>query len=107
VALQVEAPRDGRLEIGQPVAVTAAVHLGMLTPQDVSVELVVARDEDGVMREPRIIPLEREGKPSDDSYRYTGRLEPVRTGSLIFGVRVVPRHAGLPTPYELGLARWA
>jgi hypothetical protein len=29
------------------------------------------------------------------------------SGSLIYGVRVVPSHPGLAHPYGLGIARWA
>jgi starch phosphorylase len=107
VSLEVQAPREGRLAIGEPVAITAQVRLGRLTPADVRVEIVVARDNDGEVREPRVVPLEREGKPRDGVYRYVGQLAPERTGSLIYGVRVVPHHKGLPNPYEMGLARWA
>ncbi len=107
VALEVDAPREGRLEIGEPVAITAMVRLGRLKPDDVRVELVVARDEDGALRKPRVVPLERAGKPQDGVYRYVGQFQPVRSGSLIYGVRVVPTHEGLPHPYEMGLALWA
>ena len=119
LALDVRAPREGRLEIGEPVTIAALVDLARLKPDDVRVELVVARDEDGVAREPRVVPLEREGQGSegagassgrpqaDGVYRYVGQLQPARSGSLIYGVRVVPSHPGLPNPYEMGLARWA
>ncbi|MFI5272936.1 MAG: alpha-glucan family phosphorylase [Ktedonobacterales bacterium] len=107
VALDVRAPREGRLAIGQPVEVAALVRLGSLKPDDVRVELMVARDEDGAVREPRVVALERQGKPQDGLYRYTGRLQPGRTGSLVYGVRVIPTHPGLPTPYEMGMVRWA
>jgi glycogen phosphorylase len=107
VAVQVEGPRDGQLAIGQQVDVTALVHLGKLTPDDVRVELVAARDENGTDVDQRVIPLERMGKPEGDVYRYQGRMQTDASGSLIYGVRVVPHHPGLPNPYEMGLARWA
>ncbi len=42
-----------------------------------------------------------------DAYRYQARLTPTASGSLIYGVRVVPHHPGLSHPYDMGLARWA
>lgn len=38
---------------------------------------------------------------------YAPQLVPETSGSLAYGVRVVPYHKGLPHPLELGLARWA
>ncbi len=107
VSLRVEGPREGRLAMGQPVEITALVHLGDLLPDDVRVELVAGRDTNGAPSDVRIFPMERVGKVEDTLYRYAGRIQPDVSGSLVYGVRVVPAHAGLPQPYALGLARWA
>ncbi|MGH2516894.1 MAG: alpha-glucan phosphorylase, partial [Ktedonobacterales bacterium] len=106
VALQVEGPREGQLAIGQPVNVTALAKLGALRPDDVRIELVSGRDMDGHLREVRVEPMERAAKAEGGLYRYTGRLQPDASGSLVYGVRAVPHHPGLPHPHELGLARW-
>jgi hypothetical protein len=50
---------------------------------------------------------EQEGKAPDGMFRYAAELEPQTSGSLVYGVRVVPTHGGLASPYEMGLARWA
>ena len=107
VALEVDVPREGQIAIGQLVRATAKVRLGKLTPEDVRVELVVARDEDGVPADQRVIPLERTGKPEGGVYTYQARVRPDTSGSWIFGVRVVPLHSGLAHDYDMGLARWA
>ncbi|MBF6591985.1 MAG: alpha-glucan phosphorylase, partial [Ktedonobacterales bacterium] len=107
VAVHVEGPRDGQLAVGVPVRVTALVQLGSLRPRDVRVELVAARDENGELRDRRVIPLESAGKDDQGSYRYSATLEPNASGSLVYGVRVVPSHPGLAHPLALGLARWA
>ena len=107
VALQVEGPREGQLAIGQPVDVTALVKLGTLRPDDVRVELVSGQDIDGLLEHLRVMPMERAAKTGDGMHRYTGRLETDASGSLIYGVRVVPYHPGLANPQELGLACWA
>lgn len=107
VALTVEGPREGRLAIGQPVRLTALVRLGDLTPDDVRVELIAGRDDDGVLRDHQILPMEREGNPDNGVYYYGGQLAPATSGSLVYGVRIVPHHTGLPHAYEIGLARWA
>ncbi len=107
VALRVEGPRDGALAVGQPIEVRALAGLGNLTPGDVRVELVAARDEDGATRDRRVVEMERSGKAEGGVQLYTATLAPDASGSLIYGVRVVPYHAGLAHPYAMGLARWA
>jgi starch phosphorylase len=107
VALHVEGPRHGQIQIGQPIAVTAFVHLGALEPEDVRVELIYGRDDNGEARERRVVVMERAGKPEHDAYRYHATIRPESSGSLIYGVRATPTHVGLAYPYEMGLARWA
>jgi starch phosphorylase len=107
VAVQATGRRDGQLAIGQPVEVSALVRLGSLAPEDVAVELVSGLDADGILRDRQAISMEPAGQDSDGARRYTARLVPAESGSLVYGVRVVPRHPALRHPFELGLARWA
>jgi hypothetical protein len=117
VTLDVSGPRDGQLAVGQPVEVLATLRLGDLKPEDVRVELVVARDEDGVICDRYVQEMERvksaastgkEAKDSRDTVcRYIARMVPHSSGSLIYGVRVVPSHPGLAHPYGMGMAHWA
>ncbi len=116
VSLDVTGPREGQIAVSEPVEILAVLHAGDLTPQDVRVELVAARDEDGATLDRRVMEMDRisggsksaqsaDGK--DGVYRYQTRLTPETSGSLIYGVRVVPTHPGLAHPYGMGLARWA
>jgi starch phosphorylase len=111
VSLQVEGPREGQIQIGKPIGVTALARLGALTPDDVRVELIYGQDDDGAVRNRCVVTMERkgklEGKPEDGVYRYEATIHPETSGSLIYGVRATPAHPGLHNPYELGLARWA
>lgn len=107
VSLSVEGPREGQLAVGQPVRVVALVRLGRLKPEDVRVELVAARDVDGAERDRHVAEMRRSAGDDGSAYRYTAELTPDTSGSLIYGVRVVPYHSGLAQPLELGLARWA
>jgi starch phosphorylase len=70
--------------------------------------VVAARDEDGLMRDVRVLPMRRDAKaPQDGLLHYRIRLAPDTSGSFVYGVRVVPQHEGLAHPYGMGLARWA
>ena len=107
VAIRVEGPREGQIAVGQPIQLAALVRLGQLQPDDVRVQVVAGRDDDGVVRDKRVIEMERAGKPQDGAYRYTAALEPSASGSLVYGVRIIPYHPGLPNPLDMGMARWA
>jgi starch phosphorylase len=103
----VEGPREGQIQIGEPIALTALARLGALTPDDVRVELVYGQDRDGALRERCVVAMERKGKAEHGAYRYHATIHPETTGSLVYGVRVTPAHPGLASPYEMGLAHWA
>ena len=107
LSLQVEGPRDGQIQIGQPIAVTAYVRLGALTPADARIELVYGQDEDGEARGRCVVEMKREGRAEHGVYHYTASIHPETSGSLVYGVRATPTHPGLAHPYEMGLARWA
>ncbi|HEX6123727.1 MAG TPA: alpha-glucan family phosphorylase, partial [Ktedonobacterales bacterium] len=107
VRISADGPREGQLAVGQPVRLLARVQLGTLRPEDVRVELVAARDEDGTLRDRRVVPIECAGKASDGGYTYAALVEPEASGSMVYGLRVVPTHPGLAHPLALGLARWA
>ncbi len=107
VSIQVEAPREGALAVGQPIEATALVNADHLKPEDLRVEVVAARDVDGVAQDLRILPMQRDGGAQGGQLRYRIRIAPDTSGSFVYGVRVVPAHPGLAAPYEMGLARWA
>lgn len=44
---------------------------------------------------------------SDGALHYAARMDALQTGGLVFGVRLLPNHPGLSSPFELGLGRWA
>jgi glycogen phosphorylase len=107
VAVRAEGPRDGQVPIGAPIAVNALVQLGSLTPDDVVVELVAGMDDNGVLRAQRTLPMQLVGEDGAGQRRYEAQLSADANGSLVYGVRVLPQHAGLTHPFELGLGRWA
>jgi len=107
VSVRAEGPREGQLAVGQTIRVTASVRLGALRPDDVRVELVAARDDNGALRERQVIAMRQDGREREGAYRFQATFDPTANGSLVYGVRVVPSHPGLRNPLALGLARWA
>ncbi len=100
-------PSDEQIAEGEPVQVEALLRLGRLTPADVRVELVTARDDNGALVEQRVVEMRPDGEPVDGALRYRAEMERFHTGSVVYGVRVAPTHPGLASPFELGLIRWA
>ena len=95
-------------EVGGVLDLTAYVSLGDLAPGDVAVELVHGRvkGEDAIL-EPTAIPLELAESYEGGRHRFACRLVLERPGPFGYTVRVLPRHAALASPAELGLVALA
>jgi starch phosphorylase len=99
---------DPTAELGAARQVTAVVELDGLSPDDVQVQLAhgaVAPDDE--LRGPSIVPMVLSDKEGADRYCYTGTFECERAGRYGFAVRVMPWHADIASPAELGLVTWA
>jgi len=95
-------------EIGGAVDVHAFVALGDLTPDDVDVQVVHGR----VVADDRLVDQVAQSLELAESYeagrhRFDGRLELRRTGPFGYTVRVLPKHAYLANPAELGVVTLA
>jgi starch phosphorylase len=91
-------------QIGTTMTVRAFVSLGELSPDDVDVQLVhgVTNSED------RLVDAATESLAVGESYqggrhRFDGTVTLARSGAFGYTVRVVPRHASLVSPAELGV----
>jgi starch phosphorylase len=88
-------------DLGGSRAVSARVALGDLSPDDVEVQLLhgPVGQNDEIDHSHRVV-------MSPDGDRYTGTFTCEHPGRYGFTVRVVPHHADLVTPVELGLVAW-
>jgi len=105
VAIEHVEADDGEQSPGASLVVRASVSLGVLSPDDVTVQLVygLAGDDDEIAV-PAFADLELEGEPSAGSpVRYMGEAELGRPGPFGYTVRVLPRHLLLASPAEMGL----
>ena len=108
LAVTAQAPHETKLAIGQEISVTAQVLLGPLKNEDISVELVLAHDEDGQQVNQTIVPMTKTlGPDANNICHYTAKKLVERGGSLLIGARVVPTHPALTSKLEMGLVRWA
>jgi len=107
LAVHASGPRDGQSGLGEPIDVQAQVYLGALKPEDVAVEVVYGRDDNGTIVDTASIEMTPNGTDSTGARIYQARVIPATNGLLVYGVRVRPAHQALPNRYALGLVRWA
>ena len=97
---------------GVPVRTTVEVELGELTPDEVRVEVVVGKmsvvDVAAPMAEPHVTRLVHNPNKGDaGAVVFEGEFSAASTGQLGVTARVLPLHAELPSPVEMGLVTWA
>jgi len=93
---------------GSAVEVAAAVDLGGLSPEDVSVEVVYGRAQpSGEMSIEASAPLRPNGSGPGTTQVFRGLAVDPPSGRVGYAVRVLPAHPDLYDPYSLGLIRWS
>jgi glycogen phosphorylase len=105
--LYVNGRRDGQLSLGESIDVRAWVRADNLQPDDLSVELVYGEANDDQVIPRQALPMQFIKREADGSYRYDLRLQPGESGSIAYGVRVLPSHPALASKHDMGLIRWA
>ncbi|HLB74654.1 MAG TPA: alpha-glucan family phosphorylase [Sedimentisphaerales bacterium] len=101
-------PRQPQLKLGSQLSVRTLVRLGRIRPDDVSVELYYGPvDGWGSITEGAAVRMEYE-KASDEQgeHWFRGSMSCKKTGQHGLSVRILPRHADLVNPHELGLILW-
>ena len=101
---EVTAPR-----LGATLNLRAEVRLGRLTPDDVTVQACSGRavgDDGGILTDVQTLPMRFAGPDGAGRHRYEIDLPLTRSGTFGYTVRVIPRHALLSHPAELGLVSY-
>jgi len=94
--------------LGARFTVRAFVALGDLDPSEVEVQVAYGRVDDAdELPAVELATLKQNGHRSNDGWIFEGEVPLATPGAFGYTVRVVPRHAGLATPSELGLVAWA
>jgi starch phosphorylase len=106
VTLTASGPARGEMTVGSPLAVWAKLRPGALAPDDLAVELVCGREQEGHLGDVTALPMRRVGDEGGE-YRYEAAFDVSESGTFAYGVRVRPSHADLPNPFVIGLVKWA
>jgi starch phosphorylase len=106
---KIETPSASQLKVGDKIDVKAWVQLGALTPQDVSVELLLGRiDAPGNIVEAQATRMEFKERSKEGLSLFEVWAVPCsKSGLHGYTVRVIPKHEDLSSPWELGLILWA
>ena len=107
VQLYVDGRRDGQLSLGEGFEVRAWVRANQLRPDDLRVELVYGEASDDHVTPQHTLPMQYAAQEPDGAYRYDLRLKPDDSGSIAYGVRVLPNHPAQAGKHDMGLMRWA
>ncbi|MDR0689356.1 MAG: alpha-glucan family phosphorylase [Spirochaetaceae bacterium] len=96
------------MQRGDSLTVTAAIELGALVPEELTVELyygAVSNQSRNIEQARRadMKPVGRDGS----SYLFQVRVECADTGWQGHTVRILPKHQALVHPYRTGLIKWA
>jgi glycogen phosphorylase len=107
VSLYVDARREGQLSLGEGIEVQAWVRANQLRPEDLCVELVYGEASDDTVTPQHTLTMEYTRQEPDSAYRYAFRLKPGASGSIAYGIRVLPNHPAQAGKHDMGLVRWA
>lgn len=106
VTLRASGPARGEMIMGQPLSVTATLQAGLLSPDDLAVELVCGSERDGQLANATVLPMQRIGGEGGE-HRYEVAFATPESGTFAYGVRVRPHHPHLPNPFATYLVKWA
>lgn len=102
-----KATPSGEARVGEALRVTAAVILGELTPDDVTVQLYVGRlTPEGTISAGETIDMSCGEPLSDNEYAYAGEIPCATSGQHGFAVRVIPKNHLMSNSFETYLMSW-
>ncbi|MSP11845.1 MAG: glycosyltransferase family 1 protein [Chloroflexi bacterium] len=96
-----------QLMVGEEITIEAQAQLGNLSADAVIVEVLFGQDGGGYLLNAQAVPLVQIGQTADGRQVYKGNFKPAISGSLAYGVRLIPWRPELSDKHELGLVRWA
>jgi starch phosphorylase len=101
-------PKQPQLKIGSKLLIKALVKLGRVSPNDVSVELYHGPVDNGEnIQNGSVVRMDYEkNNGQNGEHWFVGSMPCITTGQHGVTVRVLPRHADLANPYEMGLILW-
>jgi glycogen phosphorylase len=99
---------ESAAEVGDQFGVRAVVHLGVLRPSDVRVQLFYGdSDTHGALTDSKTIEMVCNDPTAEAPFEYSGRVPCRNAGVQGYTVRVVPSHPDLVSPFSVCSPLWA
>jgi starch phosphorylase len=96
-----------RIGFGDSVRFEISVNLGGLSPEDVTVEMLVGRpSNDGQPKGAKRFTMEYSGRANGREHLYELELTPEMCGKIEYKFRIYPSHELLTHPFEMGMMVW-
>ncbi len=96
------------LKVGSAFTARALVHLGELSPSDVSVDLYLGRvDAKGDLHNVRTVQMDPGETAGGGEQWFAGQVACQGSGRHGYSVRVLPKHTHLQNPYDMNLVVWS
>jgi starch phosphorylase len=103
----IDSGQADKLQVGNDMRVRAKVHLGALSPEDVSVQIFHGKiDSQSNISDGEIIQMTA-SECVDGTCLFSGAIRYFKSGRHGFTVRVLPHHDDLSSPFETGQVIWA
>ena len=105
--LELTSDSQGPVPVDTPIKISARVKLGALSPDDVSVQAYLGR-LDSMFQITDAIPvaMTAQGQKEGGVWEFGAVTTCRQSGRFGYSARVLPNHAELVNPFELGLIRW-
>ncbi len=107
VRVSAEPLKSKQIKVGHPISLSATVHLGHLSVEDVRVEIVVGTEQDGQFRHPVSYPMSKSASYDNNTHRYEATFTPDQSGRQAYGIRLLPTHNYLMHAQEMTRVHWA
>ncbi len=103
-----DAVEPNEVKVGTNMTVKAAVRLGDVNPDDVSVQLYHGpKPSNGTIEDGDVVPMALESQNGDGISHFTGKLPCHRSGEHGYAVRILPKMPDVSDQYNLSLIQWA
>ncbi|MCF8267771.1 MAG: alpha-glucan family phosphorylase [Ignavibacteriales bacterium] len=96
------------LTVGSSFKLETEVNLGVLTPDDVDVQIYYGKmDDKNNPNANSFSSLKYSGNSNGNVFSYKGNVVCTSTGNFGYTLRIIPKHPLLNNPFELRLIKWA
>ena len=106
--VSIEADTRSEIKVGSQIRVHALIHLGLLEPKDVTVELYHGLlNSKGEIIPGEAIVMSCVEPSGEGDYTFVGSISCRLSGRYGYTLRLLPHHEELVSPFEPGLILWA